>query len=118
MRFLQGGQIDRIPLAWYFVLSSLNEGLMVTIHRATNIEEAEQMKRDGKDPIVLKTGEKYILVFVKNAKLADTIWDNFFVFRWLINEGGPGDPYDKYVFESFNEERVVSYLTRLLAVAG
>ena len=74
---------------------------------ASSLKEAEQMKREGKDPIIVRANEEEIYVFTQNEDISDNIWIGG---NWSSSHLGPNDPYEKYTFTRLDEQQLMKHL--------
>ncbi len=77
------------------------------VHVAASLQEAQKMKSEGKDPIVVRANEYEVYVFTQNEEVSKNIWAGN---NWSSSEGGPDDPYEKFVFTQLNEEQLVEHI--------
>lgn len=84
----------------------------MVIHVAHGLEEAKSMKREGKEPIVVRVNEHEVYVFSRSEEIAQIMWDG----AWSMSE--PDGEYEKFIFTGLDEHQVVEHLSELAKLMG
>ena len=78
------------------------------VFHAANTENAERMKKEGKDPIVFRLDGNEVHVFTKSKDVIKRIHEGN---NWNMGDDQPDeDGYMTYVFTRFNEEELIEHL--------
>ena len=77
------------------------------VHVARSLREAESMKRDGKEPIVVRANEHEVYVFARSEGAAQILWE----CAWHMSE--PDGEYEKFIFTRLDEHQLVKHLSEI-----
>lgn len=76
------------------------------IQVAHSLKEAESMKREGKEPIVVRKNEHEVCVFVRSEDVEQILWTEP---NWHISE--PDGEYQKFTYTRLNEQQLMEFLS-------
>ena len=79
----------------------------IKVHIATSLRQVEEMKREGKEPIVFKTNPDEVCVFARSEKVAKVLWHDG---SWHLSEPQAGG-YQKFTYACPDEQQIVTMLS-------
>ncbi len=93
-----------------------NQEKKLEIFRPLNLSEAEQMKKDGKDPIVVKISPNEVAVMTKSQDVISRIHEGN---NWSMGQEEPDENgYFEYVYTRLNEQELAEHLNDPLKFKG
>ncbi len=78
----------------------------MVVHVAGSLREAESMKRDGKEPIVVRANTHEVYVFVRSEEAAQILWAEP---NWHMSE--PDGEYERFTYTRLNRQQLVEFLS-------